>query len=100
MISCGEPSGDLYAGALAREIFALRPDARIIGFGSDRLRAAGADLVEDFKGLSVTGLLEVARLLPRTWAAYRRLVAHAAQTRPARAAAAPGRIAGPRRAAG
>jgi lipid-A-disaccharide synthase len=82
MISCGEPSGDLYAGALAREILALDPSATITGFGSDRLREAGAALVDDYEGLSVTGILEVARLLPRTYATYRRLVAHAAATRP------------------
>jgi lipid-A-disaccharide synthase len=82
MISCGEPSGDLYAGALAREILQLDPAATITGFGSDRLREAGATLVGDFSGLSVTGILEVARVLPRTYATYRRLVAHAAATRP------------------
>ena len=49
MISCGEPSGDLYAGALAREILQLEPVAVITGFGGDRLRAAGARLVGDFK---------------------------------------------------
>ena len=36
----------------------------------------------DFQGLSVTGLLEVARVLPRTYAIYRRLVAHAVATKP------------------
>jgi lipid-A-disaccharide synthase len=82
MISCGEPSGDLYAGALAAEILLIDPAASISGFGSDRLRDAGAELVGDFQGLSVTGLLEVAALLPRTYAVYRRLVAHARRTRP------------------
>lgn len=82
MISCGEPSGDLYAGALATEIVALDPSAVITGFGSDRLRGAGAALVGDFKGLSVTGILEVARVLPKIHAAYRRLVADAIATRP------------------
>jgi lipid-A-disaccharide synthase len=82
MISCGEPSGDLYAGALATEIRRLDPSAIVTGFGGPSLRAAGAELVGDFEGLSVTGLLEVARLLPRTYAMYRRLVAHAAATRP------------------
>lgn len=82
MISCGEPSGDLYAGALATEILRADPSSVITGFGGDRLRAAGASLVGDFSGLSVTGLLEVARVLPRTYAAYRRLVADAAATRP------------------
>ena len=82
MISCGEPSGDLYAGALTRELLRLDPSALITGFGSQRLRSAGATLVDDFRGLSVTGLLEVARVLPRTYAIYRRLLAHAAATRP------------------
>jgi lipid-A-disaccharide synthase len=81
-ISCGEPSGDLYAGALARELLTLDPWVNVSGFGSERLRRAGANLVADFQGLSVTGLLEVARVLPRTYAVYRRLLAHAAETRP------------------
>ena len=82
MISCGEPSGDLYAGALAAEIRRLDPAGAITGFGGDRLAAAGATLVGDFSGLSVTGLLEVVRLLPRTYAVYRRLLADADQARP------------------
>jgi lipid-A-disaccharide synthase len=82
MISCGEPSGDLYAGALAGEILRLSPAATITGFGGDRLAAAGATLVENFSGLSVTGLVEVVRLLPRTYATYKRLVADADAMRP------------------
>jgi lipid-A-disaccharide synthase len=82
MISCGEPSGDLYAGALATEILRAAPSAVITGFGGARLEAAGAALIDHFSGLSVTGLLEVARLLPRTYAAYRRIVRNAETTRP------------------
>ena len=74
MISCGEPSGDLYAGALASEILALQPDAVVTGFGSERLRAAGASLIRDFRGLSVTGLTEALRVIPRSWQNYRALV--------------------------
>jgi len=82
MISCGEPSGDTYAAELARCLRVHDPSAAITGFGGERLRAAGADLLGDFSGLSVTGLLEVARLLPRTYAMYRRLVAAARRERP------------------
>ncbi|MCA1558854.1 MAG: lipid-A-disaccharide synthase [Acidobacteria bacterium] len=82
MISCGEPSGDLYGAALATEILQLEPSAEIIGFGGDRLHDAGARLVGHFSGLSVTGILEVARLLPRTYETYRRLVAEAETTPP------------------
>ncbi len=82
MISCGEPSGDVYAGALAREILQIDPATVITGFGSEQLRRAGARLVADFEGLSVTGLLEVARVLPRTYGVYRRMVADATAVKP------------------
>jgi lipid-A-disaccharide synthase len=74
LISCGEASGDLYAGALARELRALDPAVEISGVGGDRLRAAGVDLVGDYRGLSVTGLAEAIRVLPGSLAMYRRLV--------------------------
>ena len=77
MISCGEPSGDMYAAELARRIRAHDPSAVITGFGGERLREAGAQLTGDYRGLSVTGLLEVVRLLPRTYRMFRRLVAAA-----------------------
>ena len=57
MISCGEPSGDLYAGALAVEIRRREPDAAIFGLGGQRLMAGGGELLADYRGLSVTGLL-------------------------------------------
>ena len=82
MISCGEPSGDLYAALLAAELARAEPGVLITGFGGERLREAGAHLIGDFAGLSVTGLVEVARLLPRTYATYRRLVSEARQHRP------------------
>jgi len=82
MISCGEPSGDLYAGALARHLLELAPATRIAGLGGDHLRAAGAELVGDYRGLTVTGLVEAARVLPRAWAAQRALVSRARRERP------------------
>jgi lipid-A-disaccharide synthase len=82
MISCGEPSGDLYAGALVAELRARNPSVTVFGFGGDRMRAAGARMVGDFAGLAVTGLSEAVRVLPRSYAMYRRLVAAAASQRP------------------
>ena len=82
MLSCGEPSGDLYAGALAAELRARVPDVDIFGFGGARLRTAGGRLVGDFAGFSVTGLTEALRVVPRSYAMLRRLVAAARDTRP------------------
>ncbi len=82
MISCGEPSGDAYAGALARELRRIDPSVRITGLGGEHLRAAGADLVGDYHGLAVTGLVEALSVLPRAWAMKRALVDRAARERP------------------
>lgn len=82
MISCGEASGDLYAAALSRELTASAPGAEVFGFGGPRLAAAGADLVGDYRGISVTGLVEVVKLLPKTYAMYRRLIEAARARRP------------------
>jgi lipid-A-disaccharide synthase len=82
MISCGEPSGDIYAGTLARELQAIRPGTRVVGLGGDCLRDAGAELVGDYRGLSVTGLVEAVSVLPRAWAMKRALVARARRERP------------------
>jgi len=74
MISCGEPSGDLYAGALAVEIRRREPDAAIFGLGGQRLMAGGGELLVDYRGLSVTGLVEALRVIPRSLSVLNRLV--------------------------
>jgi lipid-A-disaccharide synthase len=82
MLSCGEPSGDLYAGALASAILALDPSASVTGFGGERMQAGGATLVRDYRGLSVTGLTEALRVIPKSWQTYRALVRAAEQEPP------------------
>ena len=73
MVSCGEASGDLYAGALARELLRLDPTTRLYGLGGDGLRSAGADLVADYRGLAVTGLTEALRVIPKSFRLLRAL---------------------------
>ena len=82
LLSCGEPSGDLYAGALARELQQLVPGVEIAGLGGPHLAAAGGRLVEDYRGLSVTGLTEAIGKIPRSFRTLGRLVAFARETRP------------------
>ena len=79
MISCGEPSGDLYAGALAVEIRRRQPDAAIFGLGGQRMMAGGGELIADYRGLSVTGLVEALRVIPKSLSTLSRL-AEAART--------------------
>ncbi len=82
MISCGEASGDLYAGALIDALRVQQPSVEVFGLGGDRFRAAGGRLVGDFRGLAVTGLVEAVRGIPDHYAMYRKLVQAAADERP------------------
>jgi lipid-A-disaccharide synthase len=82
MLSCGEASGDLYAGALVEALRARDPRLDVFGLGGDRFKNAGARLIGDFHTLSVTGLVEALRVLPDSYSMYRRLVDAARRERP------------------
>lgn len=82
LISCGEPSGDLYAGALTAELRRQDPAADVVGLGGEHLRAGGGRLLDEYRGLAVTGLVEALRVLPRSVGTYRRLVTAARVERP------------------
>jgi len=66
MISCGEPSGDLYAGALVRALQRQAPATTAFGFGGAHLAGAGAELIGDYHGFSVTGLTEALSVVRRS----------------------------------
>ena len=83
LLSCGEASGDLYAGALTRELRALDPGITVAGLGGPQLQAAGGRLLDDYRELSVTGLVEWIPKVPRLIAARRTLVEAARAERPA-----------------
>lgn len=82
MVSCGEPSGDLYAGALATALRRLEPAVDLVGLGGEQFAAAGGRLLGDYRGLAVTGLWEAIKVLPRSLAMFKRLVAAARELRP------------------
>jgi len=82
LLSCGEASGDLYAGALVDALRRRQPDVDVFGMGGERFAAAGGRLIEDFHGLSVTGLTEALRVIPRSLKTLKRLVAAAKSEKP------------------
>jgi lipid-A-disaccharide synthase len=83
MLSCGEASGDLYAGALVEALRVRDPGVDVFGLGGNRFHAAGGRLIGDFHGLAVTGLVEAIRVLPDSYAMFRRLVQAAKSEQPA-----------------
>jgi lipid-A-disaccharide synthase len=58
-LSAGEPSGDLHAANLVQALRRLDPNAECVGFGGERLEAAGCRLLYPLCGLAVMGLSRV-----------------------------------------
>jgi lipid-A-disaccharide synthase len=82
LLSCAEASGDLYAGALTRELRAREPDLQIAGLGGPRFEAAGGRLIDDYREIAVTGLTEAIPKFPRILSALGRLEDAARAERP------------------
>lgn len=87
MLSCGEASGDAYAGALTRAldrqaVAAGLGHVDVFGFGGAQLRDAGADMVGDYRGFAVTGLTEAVSVLRRSWTMLGTLTEAARTRRP------------------
>ena len=68
MISAGEASGDLHAGALTRELYKLSTEVEVFGMGGECMRDAGAQVVFDIKEHGVMGLVEIIQKLPALFA--------------------------------
>ncbi|MFT4247980.1 MAG: lipid-A-disaccharide synthase [Pseudomonas sp.] len=61
----GETSGDLLGAGLIEALRARYPDAQFAGIGGDAMRSAGCETWFDASELSLMGLVEVLRHLPR-----------------------------------
>lgn len=61
LIVAGEPSGDLHASNLVKDLKGLYPDASFFGLGGDLSRRAGVDVIFDISALSLVGFTEVLR---------------------------------------
>ncbi len=72
LLSAGETSGDLYAARLAT-LLRQRLGARVRGLAGPRMRAAGVEAVARTEDVSVLGVTEIVRHLPKILGAARRL---------------------------
>lgn len=80
--SAGEPSGDLHAANLIREIRGRRPDCECVGFGGSEMRDAGCEIVFELTTLAVMGLLRVLWMIPKFWRVYQIAKRYFAEQRP------------------
>ena len=83
LVSCGEPSGDLYAGDLVRNLREQAVSLEVFGLGGDRLEEAGGRLVAHVRDLAVVGLFEVLKHLRRLRGVFRAVLREVDRERPA-----------------
>lgn len=65
VLIAGETSGDLLGASVVRALRAQYPDCECLGVTGPRMREAGCASIGDIESLSVMGLFEVLRELPR-----------------------------------
>jgi len=75
LVVAGEASGDLHGARLLTELRDLVPNLRAFGLGGNELRDAGLDLIARSSEISVVGITEAMRILPRARDIYHRLLA-------------------------
>ena len=59
LISAGEASGDVHAGAVTRALKKIDPCCEVFGMGGDCMREAGGEVLFDIKEHGVMGFIEV-----------------------------------------
>ncbi|MCP5328825.1 MAG: lipid-A-disaccharide synthase [Steroidobacteraceae bacterium] len=72
-VVAGEASGDNLGVALIEALRERVPDLQVFGVAGPKMRAAGCEVLADAEELSVMGLTEILRHLPRLFALRRRL---------------------------
>lgn len=81
-IVAGEQSGDALGGDLIQALRKRYPDAEFVGIGGTAMTRSGLVSLHDMEALSVMGLSEVLRHVPRLWRIRRDLIGRFQRDRP------------------
>lgn len=82
LVSAGEASGDLYASEIVEALRRLSPGVTFFGCTGPRMQKAGVKTIVDAASLSVVGLVEVVRHIPRIYGEFRKMVRAAETEKP------------------
>ena len=81
-ISVGEPSGDLYASYLVRDIRADNPGLRVFAIGGENTADKGADVLLDYKSMMTFGFAGGVLSSLRNYSIYKKIARLVYKTRP------------------
>jgi len=82
LISCGEPSGDLYGGELLRHLRARLPGLEAFGLGGEHVLREQTVLLGHVRDLAVVGIVEVVRHLAKLRRVFNRVLEEVDRRRP------------------
>ncbi|HEY3568976.1 MAG TPA: lipid-A-disaccharide synthase [Thermoanaerobaculia bacterium] len=82
LVVAGEASGDLHGARLISELRRRVPDVQTFGLGGDEMRRAGLEPVAHSSEISVVGLTEVLKILPRAREIFADLLREVDRRRP------------------
>jgi lipid-A-disaccharide synthase len=82
LVVAGEASGDLHGARLLSELRRRVPDLTAFGLGGDEMRAAGLQPVAHSSEISVVGITEVLKILPRAREVFADLLREVERRRP------------------
>jgi lipid-A-disaccharide synthase len=85
LVVAGEASGDLHGARLISELRRRLPGLATFGLGGDEMRSAGLEAVAHSSEISVVGLTEALKVLPRARKVFASLLREVDRRRPAAA---------------
>lgn len=74
LVVAGEASGDQHAARLLGELQRMHPEMSAFGLGGEALEAQGCEVIAPSRDISVVGITEVLKILPRAWQIFRQLL--------------------------
>lgn len=82
LIVSGEPSGDLHASNLIRDLRELSPGLQFFGLGGRLSEKAGAEILYDIADLAIIGIVDVAKNALTIRSAHKKLIERIDASRP------------------